>query len=108
MIVGPDRVARLLAGLGRQITDHSARLERHEVNGQPGAIVRTADGQIINVLSVEIADGQVVAIRSVINPDKLRHLGPVADVWAILRERAARGRPKLVPFGQRALEMIGA
>jgi RNA polymerase sigma-70 factor, ECF subfamily len=90
LIVGPDRVGRLLAGLGRQIADYSARLERRQVNGQPGAIVRTADGQIVNVLSVEIADGQVVAVRSVINPDKLRHLGPVADVWAIVRERAAR------------------
>jgi RNA polymerase sigma-70 factor (ECF subfamily) len=92
LIVGPDRVARLLAGLGRQIADFGARLERHQVNGQPGAIVRTADGQIVNALSVEIADGQVMAVRSVINPDKLRHLGPVADVWALIRERAERDR----------------
>jgi RNA polymerase sigma-70 factor, ECF subfamily len=87
LIVGRDRASRLVAGLGRQIAQHGARLERHEVNGQPGAIVRTADGQIVNVLCVEIADGQVTAVRSVINPDKLRHLGPVADVWALIRER---------------------
>jgi RNA polymerase sigma-70 factor (ECF subfamily) len=88
LIVGRDRVSRLVAGLGHQLAEHGGRLERHEVNGQPGAIVRTADGQIVNVLCVEIADGQVMAVRSVINPDKLRHLGPVADVWALIRERA--------------------
>jgi hypothetical protein len=35
----------------------------------------------------DIADGAVQTIRSVINPDKLRHLGPVADVYALLRQR---------------------
>ena len=93
-IVGASPVARLLAGVGRQIADHDARLERHEVNGQPGAIVRTSDGQIVNVLSLEIAGGRVVAVRSVINPDKLRHLGPVADVWALLRARAEQRRAR--------------
>jgi RNA polymerase sigma-70 factor (ECF subfamily) len=91
-IVGAHRVARLLAGVGRQIADYKARLEPREVNGQPGAIVRTADGHVVSVFSVEIADGQVQAVRSVINPDKLRHLGPVADVWGMIRERAAQGR----------------
>jgi RNA polymerase sigma-70 factor (ECF subfamily) len=42
------------------------------------------------VWTVEIADGAVQALRSVINPDKLRHLGPVADLRALLR--AERGR----------------
>jgi RNA polymerase sigma-70 factor (ECF subfamily) len=93
-VVGAAPVARLLAGVGRQIADHEARLERREVNGQPGAIVRTADGQIVNVLALEIAGGRVVAVRSVINPDKLRHLGPVADVWALVRGRAARRRAR--------------
>jgi RNA polymerase sigma-70 factor (ECF subfamily) len=91
-IAGADRVARLLAGLGRQMAEHDLRLERHVVNGQPGAIVRTADGQIVSVFSAEIADGQVQTFRSVINPDKLRHLGPVADTWAMVRERAHRPR----------------
>jgi RNA polymerase sigma-70 factor (ECF subfamily) len=57
----------------------------HEVNGQPGAVVRGPDGRLVNVFSIDIADGAVQTVRSVINPDKLRHLGPVADVWALLR-----------------------
>jgi RNA polymerase sigma-70 factor (ECF subfamily) len=93
-VAGAVPVARLLAGVGRQIADHTARVERHEVNGQPGAIVRTADGQIVNVLALEIAGGRVTAVRSVINPDKLRHLGPVADVWALVRARAAQRRDR--------------
>ena len=36
---------------------------------------------------LDIADGAVQTIRSVINPDKLRHLGPVADVYALLTQR---------------------
>jgi RNA polymerase sigma-70 factor (ECF subfamily) len=91
-IVGAQRVARLLTGVGGQIADHGGRLERREVNGQPGAIVRTTDGRVVSVFSIDIADGRVQAVRSVINPDKLRHLGPVADVWAMVRERAARAR----------------
>ncbi|GAA0630736.1 hypothetical protein GCM10009535_02680 [Streptomyces thermocarboxydovorans] len=36
-------------------------------------------------------DGQIATIRSVINPEKLGHLGPVADAWAVDREvRQAR------------------
>jgi hypothetical protein len=33
-----------------------------------------------------VLDGRIQAIRSVVNPDKLEHLGPVADAWAIARE----------------------
>jgi RNA polymerase sigma-70 factor (ECF subfamily) len=86
-IVGADRVARLLAGVGRQIREFGLTLERHEVNGQPGAVFRTGDGQVLLAWTVEIADGNVQALRSVINPDKLRHLGPVADARALLRLR---------------------
>jgi RNA polymerase sigma-70 factor (ECF subfamily) len=62
-------------------------LEPHDVNGQPGALVLDAERQITNVFSLDIADGVVQTIRSVINPDKLRHLGPVADVRALLKQR---------------------
>jgi RNA polymerase sigma-70 factor, ECF subfamily len=43
------------------------------------------------VFALDVADGVVQTVRSVINPDKLRHLGPVADVRAMLRaHREAR------------------
>jgi RNA polymerase sigma-70 factor, ECF subfamily len=37
-------------------------------------------------LTLDVLDGQIQTIRSVSNPDKLAHLGPVADAWAITRE----------------------
>jgi RNA polymerase sigma-70 factor, ECF subfamily len=61
-------------------------VEACELNGQPGAIFRDRDGQIVNTWTIDILDGQIQAIRTVLNPDKLRHLGPVADAYAVLRE----------------------
>jgi RNA polymerase sigma-70 factor (ECF subfamily) len=84
-IVGADRVARLFVKLGRQMAQVGVRVELREVNGQAGAVVRDPEGRVINVMTLDIADGAVQAVRSVINPDKLGHLGPVADAWALLR-----------------------
>jgi RNA polymerase sigma-70 factor (ECF subfamily) len=84
-IVGAERVARLLAGIGRQLGELGITVRRRHVNGQPGAILFDPEGRVTNVLALDIADGRVQAVRSVINPDKLRHLGAVADVRALLR-----------------------
>lgn len=82
-IVGPDRVARLFVGMSQDLRDYRITIEPRQVNGQPGALLRTADGELINVFALDIVDGLVQTVRSVINPDKLRHLGPVADVYAL-------------------------
>jgi RNA polymerase sigma-70 factor (ECF subfamily) len=60
------------------------------VNGQPGAIVRDRDGKVLSTWALDILDGRIQAIRTVNNPDKLRHVGPVADAWSALR---AANRP---------------
>lgn len=86
-ITGVDRVARLFIGLGRQMREIGLDIELRSVNGQPGAAVRDAEGRLVNVFALDIGDGAVRTIRSVINPDKLRHLGPVADVRALARKR---------------------
>jgi RNA polymerase sigma-70 factor (ECF subfamily) len=86
VIVGLDNVARMFGGLGRRFAGSGLRVERHEVNGQPGAVFRDASGRVLNVLALDVLDGRIQVIRSVINPDKLRHLGPVADAWALMRE----------------------
>jgi RNA polymerase sigma-70 factor (ECF subfamily) len=83
-IRGRDRVGRLMIGLGARIREHGLRLERHEINGQPGALTVDAEGRVLNVFALDVVDGRVRTVRSVINPDKLRHLGPVVDVWALL------------------------
>jgi hypothetical protein len=49
---------------------------------------------VLTVLALDVLDGQVQTIRAVLNPDKLGHLGPVADAWAVHREvQQARRRP---------------
>jgi RNA polymerase sigma-70 factor, ECF subfamily len=40
---------------------------------------------VIAAMALDIAEGQIQGINSVVNPDKLRHLGRVADTWALLR-----------------------
>jgi RNA polymerase sigma-70 factor (ECF subfamily) len=82
---GAERVARTLlawAKAGDRIG--GVTLERIEVNGQPGAWTLTADGQIVNVFAIDVVDGRVQALRSIVNPDKLDHLGPVADLGSLL------------------------
>jgi RNA polymerase sigma-70 factor (ECF subfamily) len=86
-IAGVDKVSRLFAALGRQMRELGIRTNLREINGQPGAVVLDPDGRITNVFVLDVADGVVQTIRSVINPDKLHHLGPVADVRALMRRR---------------------
>ena len=90
-IVGIDRVARLFAGLGAQMRQVGVRAERRWINGQPGAVVLDSSGALTNVFVLDVAEGRVRAVRSVINPDKLRHLGPVADVRALAASLRSRG-----------------
>jgi RNA polymerase sigma-70 factor (ECF subfamily) len=86
-IVGAEHVAHLLAGVGRRISESGGSLRLTQVNGQPGALVLDPDERLVNVFTLDIAGGAVQTVRSVINPDKLRHLGPVADVRALLRQQ---------------------
>ena len=92
VIVGIDKAARMFAGLGQRFAGSGIQLDRREVNGQPGAVIRDASGQVINVISLDVLDGRIQVVRSVINPDKLHHLGPVADAWAVMRETQQPGR----------------
>jgi RNA polymerase sigma factor (sigma-70 family) len=85
-LAGRQRVARLIGGLFRRGRLLGASLRPAWVNGQPGAVTYDAGGRVVNVFALEIAAGQVQAIRSVVNPDKLGHLGPVSDL-ARLPER---------------------
>jgi RNA polymerase sigma-70 factor (ECF subfamily) len=89
-IVGRDKVARLLAALAADIRRLDVSVRPVEVNGQPGATIHAADGGLINVITIDIADGVVQTVRSVINPDKLHHLGRLADRRALLDQRARR------------------
>jgi RNA polymerase sigma-70 factor (ECF subfamily) len=78
---GRAKVARTLLAWFRAATRiGGVSLRSAEVNGQPGALVLDPEGGLVNVLALDVADGQVQAIRSIVNPDKLRHLGPTANL----------------------------
>lgn len=74
---GRDKVLRLLEALSRAAAEYDLHFEPVPVNGQPGALFLDTDGRLLNVLALDILDGTVQAVRSVINPDKLQHLGPL-------------------------------
>ena len=83
---GRNRVARALRNWARAGTAR-ARLEIRpvELNGQPGGLYVDQDGAVFGAISLDIAEGQIQGIRSIVNPDKLHHLGPVGDIWSLLR-----------------------
>jgi RNA polymerase sigma-70 factor, ECF subfamily len=89
-ITGRDHVRRLLLSLGGQIRRVGITISQTEINGQPGAMFLDPDGNLVNVFALDIAEGRVRTVRSVINPEKLRHLGPLADVPRLRRDLRAR------------------
>ncbi len=90
-MIGVDRVLRLLVGLLGQAAQLGVSIEPVTLNGQPGALTRTADDKLASAFVLQIADERIVAVHAVVNPDKLRHLGEVADLRAMVgRARSTR------------------
>ncbi|GGL48903.1 DNA-directed RNA polymerase sigma-70 factor [Planomonospora parontospora subsp. antibiotica] len=100
-VSGAGNVARLLASFLPLMARVGVTFEPHEVNGRPGAVFRDRDGKVLYILALDVLDGRIQTIRSVINPDKLGHLGPVADAWAVGREVRQARRPARQPAAPR-------
>jgi RNA polymerase sigma-70 factor (ECF subfamily) len=83
-IFGRDHVATVIAAWGQLGLRVHARLERVEVNGQPGARILDAEGRIVGVMALDVSGGFVQTVRSIVNPDKLAHLGPLGDSRRLL------------------------
>lgn len=69
-VVGRAKVARLFLGLGRHPRAADARLDFATINAGPALVVYEA-GRLTAVVTVDIADGLIVGIRTILNPDKL-------------------------------------
>jgi len=80
-VVGRDRVAEVIRIQLARTVQLGATLETAWVNGQPGLLTSDADGGLIAVICMDVLDGQIQAIRTVANPEKLRHIGPVSQTW---------------------------
>jgi RNA polymerase sigma-70 factor (ECF subfamily) len=72
-LAGSTKIAPVLLGFMRVAARRGYELEFAEINGMPGALVRE-DGQIVAAMSVDVVDGHIASIWSVVNPDKLGHL----------------------------------
>ena len=73
-LVGAERVAKAIIGWGRQGRERGLVHRPALVNGDPGLVFYDPAGRPVWVSAFEIADGVVVAIRSILNPDKLEHV----------------------------------
>jgi RNA polymerase sigma-70 factor (TIGR02957 family) len=73
-LVGAERVAKALIGWGRQGAARGLVHRRAVVNGDPGIVFYDPEGRAIWVAALDIVEGVVVAVRSVLNPDKLTHV----------------------------------
>jgi RNA polymerase sigma-70 factor (TIGR02957 family) len=90
---GRSRVARTLLNwvrLAARIPGVSMRPV--EVNAGPGALLLDGQDRVIGVLSLDIAGEEIRSVRSIVNPDKLAHLGPTADFNSLLRSRPPHDR----------------
>jgi RNA polymerase sigma-70 factor (ECF subfamily) len=82
---GRTRVARtILTWMRLAARLPGASWEAVEVNGGAGVRFLDAQGRLISVIALDMDDGQIASISSVVNPDKLAHLGPVGDFRSLL------------------------
>jgi hypothetical protein len=85
---GRNRVARTLTNFRLSGRVPGISMRPVEVNSGPGALYLDAQQRLIAVVVLEIAGGRITSISSIVNPDKLAHLGPTADLGSLLRTQA--------------------
>ncbi|MGP3966962.1 RNA polymerase sigma factor SigJ [Streptomyces sp. 6N223] len=92
---GREHVTRTVLAKIAAFARLGIRIRLTEVNGQPGAMAYDAEGRLVEVTGLGIADdGRIQSIHSIVNPDKLRHLDQVSDLGPrLLAQRRSRGNP---------------
>jgi RNA polymerase sigma-70 factor (ECF subfamily) len=91
-ILGRDHVARTLLAWARMGVRFGGAIQPVTVNGGPGALIADGDGRLIGVWALDIGADGVHGVASIVNPEKLRHLGQVGSITAALAS-VARTRP---------------
>jgi RNA polymerase sigma-70 factor (ECF subfamily) len=81
---GRSRVARTLINSLLSARVPGVTLRRVRVNGGPGAVYLDAQQRLVAVVALDIAGAQIASINSIVNPDKLTHLGAVDDFRLLL------------------------
>ena len=72
---GRSRVARTLVTWSKVFRGAGARFERCRVNGNPGARMLDGSGRVFSIVELEFAGGEIRSVNSVVNPEKLDHVG---------------------------------
>ena len=86
---GRNRVARMLLTWVRlAVRMRGASLRPVHVNSGPGALVLDGEGRLVGVWSLEVSGGEIRSVSSIVNPDKLQHLGPVTNLATLLQMRS--------------------
>ena len=70
-IAGPEQFAAMMEALG--------------IGNETEVVGYDGEGHVVNVMALEIDGGYVRGVRSIVNPDKLGHLGPVADLGSLMK-----------------------
>jgi RNA polymerase sigma-70 factor (ECF subfamily) len=82
---GRSQVARAVTrGVGRFVRLPGVSLRFVEVNAASGVLLLDREQRVVGVCALEIAGDRITAISGIVNPDKLRHLGPVGDFRSLL------------------------
>ena len=88
---GRSRVASMLIKWARLVNRlPEVTVRPVEVNGGPGALYLDGEERVLGVMAVDSAGDQITEINAIVNPDKLTHLGPIADYRALLRSAVRR------------------
>src|SRR3954451_15049389 len=74
-MTGALAIARAMAKFYGQAEEWGVTLEPVRVNGQPGFRALDSDGAVVAVASLSVHEGHITTIHSVVNPEKLAHLG---------------------------------
>jgi RNA polymerase sigma-70 factor (ECF subfamily) len=98
-VYGANRIARFAIGIASK-EPPEVRILPVRVNGDPGLRTDTASGPR-GVVAFELAEGSIVGIRIVVNPDKLRHLERRAAQLG--HASAASWSARLARFAERSL-----
>jgi RNA polymerase sigma factor (sigma-70 family) len=84
-LYGRTRVAHTLLNWARiraRVPEVSVRFV--EVNGDPGAMFLDGQRRVVGVWALEFAGDQITSVSSIVNPEKLTHLGPVGNFGELL------------------------
>lgn len=88
-IIGRADVARVMVAWAQMGAQFGGSIQRVTVNGGPGALLLDPDGRLIGVWALEVEDGAVRRVASIVNPDKLRHIAEVGSMReALMRLRS--------------------